>query len=179
MKWYGQCGQDKFASDTLKSKKNGVWFELGCQGYQINSNTYTLEKEYGWRGISIDIDADQTSKWAGQRNTEGLITADALSLDYKAIFKEHNMPKIIDYASIDLEPPKLTLDVLDLIPFDKYKFRVITFEHDNYRDESKSHNVKEKARKIFRDLGYKLVDVQTQKKYYEHIHNAEDWWVLA
>ena len=89
------------------------------------------------------------------------------------------MPNIIDYASIDLEPPKLTLDVLDLIPFDKYKFRAITFEHDNYREESRTYNIKEKSRKFFTDLGYKLVDVETQNKYWARIHQAEDWWALT
>ena len=44
------------------------------------------------------------------------------------------MPTTIDYLSIDLEPPDLTLECLLKIPFTSYKFNVISFETDEYRE---------------------------------------------
>ena len=58
------------------------------------------------------------------------------------------------------------------IPFDKYKFAVITYEHDDYVDISRQY--KNKSRKFLENLGYLLVvnDVSVDGK-----SSTEDWWV--
>ena len=60
---------------------------------------------------------------------------------------------------------------LVILPFHKWKFRFITFEHDGYIDITKSF--KQKSRDFLHSLGYKLLinDVAPYGDYY-----FEDWW---
>ena len=65
--------------------------------------------------------------------------------------------------SLDLEPPIVTFEVLKLIPFDEYEFRVITFEHDFYREKT----TKEPSRELLKGYGYELIkDVKDQEDWY-------------
>jgi hypothetical protein len=77
----------------------------------------------------------------------------------------------IDYLQLDIEPPKNTYEALLSIPFDKYKFAVITYEHDDYIDISRSY--KQKSREYLQSLGYILVvnDVSPDQN-----SSFEDWW---
>ena len=58
------------------------------------------------------------------------------------------------------------------IPFEKYKFAVITYEHDEYMD--RSLNYKELSRQYLKEQGYVLVvgDIAPDKN-----SNYEDWYV--
>jgi len=168
------CAQDKFVLDTLENLRDGFWVELGCRGPVVSSNTHILETLYGWKGLSIDISQSHIDEWQGVRNTDHLLCADALSLDYESLFEQHGVPEVVDYLSVDLEPPMITLEALYKIPFDKYKFRVITFEHDAYRDD----RTKEPSRNFLLDLGYTLVNPEILNTYYSGVSNAEDWYTL-
>ena len=172
------CSQDRFVLDTLNYKKSGIWVELGCKGPYAGSNTHILEKNYDWSGISIDIDSYEISLWNGERNTNGLICSNALEIDYLELFNKYNLPPIFDYLSVDLEPPPITFEVLSKIPFNKYKFRVITFEHDHYRTEYASYELKKKSREFFLDLGYKMVPEHISSSYHSNINVSEDWYIL-
>lgn len=171
------CGQDKFVLDTLKNKRNGYWLELGCQGPIASSNTHVLEIEYDWKGISIDINQSYINQWTGVRNTEMLLCADALSINYEELLEKLNAPKEIDYLSMDLEPPPVTFAALTKIPFHKYKFKVITFEHDHYRNDFLSFDLKNKSQKFFKDLGYKMVPEQVNDFYYPNLSLSENWYL--
>lgn len=71
-----------------------------------------------------------------QRNTtkkeNQCINDDALKLDYSEILKANEFPKVIDYLLLDIDPAINTFNCLLRIPFEEYRFRVITFEHDLY-----------------------------------------------
>jgi hypothetical protein len=138
MEFKSQIGQDSFVLNQLKNKKNGFFIDIGS-GHPINiNNTIILEKDYDWSGISFDIGPPHTyglgdvsveefiKIWNDNRNTK-LITGDSREHDFRKIFEDNNVPKIIDYLSIDLDPPTVTFEVLKMIPFDEYQFRVITF----------------------------------------------------
>ena len=45
-----------FPLQILNYKKNGVYVELGSSHPINGNNTYTLESNYGWTGLSIDIE---------------------------------------------------------------------------------------------------------------------------
>ena len=47
--------QEKFVIDILKGKKNGYYVELGAAHYSNGNNTYLLEKDYDWKGVSFEI----------------------------------------------------------------------------------------------------------------------------
>jgi hypothetical protein len=170
-----QINQDKFVIDTFKNKTNGTFIDIGA-GHPIEiNNTYILEKDFEWTGISFDIGPPYThgcnhmsineykELWKNNRKTK-LYTCDCRTLDFLDIFDQNNMPKTIDYLSMDLEPPEVTFEVLKKLPFDKYVFNAITFEHDNYRGT----NTLSPSREFLSSLGYVLV---------QSVNNQEDWYV--
>jgi len=136
VEYYSQIGQDIIVLKYLKNKKNGTFVDIGCGYPKYINNTYVLEKEYDWRGLSIDMSMyseSDGSTWNDCRSTK-LILTDALSIDYSSLFKENDLPTTIDYLSMDLEPPSLTMECLFKIPFEVYKFNLITFEVDFGRE---------------------------------------------
>jgi len=51
MRYYGQLKQDQWVLHKTKAKTNGYFVEFGaCDGITL-SNTYLLEKAFGWSGI--------------------------------------------------------------------------------------------------------------------------------
>jgi hypothetical protein len=165
---YSQIGQELFVLNVLKEKQNGLFLDIGCSEPVTINNTYLLEKKYNWSGISIDFDPQYASKWQETRKNKFTL-CDAFLVDYGELLdnllKETGRDRI-DYLSMDLEPPSLTLDVLYKIPIDKYRFSVITYEHDYYRG---NENILEKSREYFIKNNYSLVG--------SNIGNQEDWWI--
>ena len=85
--------------------------------------------------------------------------------------------KTIDYLQIDCEPAENTFTALKKIPFDEYKFAVITFEHDYYKevlDGVTDKKVRERSREFLISKGYILVAGDIAPDY---INSYEDWWV--
>lgn len=154
--YYSQdwIGQDKFVAETLKNKIDGTFLDVGCHHYKEISNTYFFEKELNWRGIAIDIDKSFESEWKTHRKNSLFVCTDATTVDYKKILKSNNMPKIIDYLSIDLEPPQLSLKALEKILDTDYLFRVVTFETDAYRQLE----TRDASRELFKYKGYTFVE---------------------
>ena len=70
------------------------------------------------------------------------------------MFTENNLPKNIDYLQLDIEPPINTFECLKKIPFDKYKFAVITYETEAYYAPEA---IKNKSREIIEGNGYELI----------------------
>ena len=159
-----QIGQDKFVVETFKGKRDRTFLDVGCSHYHDLSNTYYLEKELNWRGIGVEIDGNFKSGWYENRKTP-FICHDALTLDYNTLLKEHNMPLVIDYLSLDLEPPVLSLQALYKIFESDFSFNVITFETDIYRESS----TEEPSRSFLKEKGFVLVQaVNRQDDYYIH-----------
>ena len=171
---YSQIGQDAFVLDVLQDKRNGLFVDVGGAWPVYLNNTYLLEKDYGWTGVSMDLEEVYRKDWEQSGRTSTFLVQDALTADYETIFKdllEKNNADRIDYLSVDLEPPIITLKAIQRIPFNICRFSVITFEHDSYRNDpghdfDKLYTLKE-SRRLFTDNGYKLLFANMQ----------EDWWV--
>lgn len=132
--WQGshsQCGQESLVLSLLNGKKAGYYVEIGAWDYKDCSNTFLLETEFGWKGIGIEILKKHARKYNKKRRNKCL-NIDALSLDYSKIFKDNQFPEIIDYLQLDIDPSVNTFNCLLKMPFDQYRFRIITFEHDLY-----------------------------------------------
>lgn len=174
---YSQRGQDLFAMEILQHKMNGTFLDFGCRGPTDINNTYLLESQYNFSGLSFDIDEHEINCWKiSNRNYNNAICCNLLNTDFvlekmDAFYKSN----IIDYFSFDLEPPLITLEVLKNFPFDRYKFGVITFEHDFYR----GFDTVGPSRKIFLDNGYRKINKTYMHKFDPNqlIHLAEDWWI--
>lgn len=126
-----QAGQDSFVLAITGNKKHGVYFEIGASHAEINSNTFLLETEFNWTGISLEIDEKLTAAFNSKRKNK-CICADALKFDYILFLRENSFPKIFDYLQLDIEPARNTFRALLKFPIRKYKPYVITFEHDKY-----------------------------------------------
>ena len=53
---YSEVFQDIFVLQCLDGKKGGKYLEIGAADAVSGNNTYLLEKEFGWTGLSIDYD---------------------------------------------------------------------------------------------------------------------------
>jgi len=162
---YSQSYQDLFVLMVLNGKRDGNWVEVGCAHPTYGNNTKLLE-EFGWSGISIDIDTNVVENWKDRKTIP--YQMDATKVDWDKL----NLYNITDYLQIDVDPPEISYEVLLSIPLWEKKFRVITFEHDYYADNSKT--IREKSRKYLRSFGYELLvnDIAV-----DEYSNYEDWWI--
>ena len=53
---YSQIGQDRLVVHLTKEKRCGTFVDIGCSRPSLINNTFLLENEYQWTGLSIDID---------------------------------------------------------------------------------------------------------------------------
>ena len=52
---YSQIGQDLFVIAMTRGKHNGSFLEIGAGHPIVGNNTYLLETERGWNGISVEM----------------------------------------------------------------------------------------------------------------------------
>jgi len=168
---YSQVYQDMFILSMLNGKKNGTFLEVGGAEPYLGNNTALLEKSFNWSGVSIEYDQKFIENYRNNRSSK-LLHTDALLLDYKKVLKENYEGNVVDYLQLDIEPAKNTFECLLSIPFDEYKFAVITYEHDYYVDVTKSY--RDKSRNYLKTMGYELVVSDVSP---DGISNFEDWWV--
>ena len=166
---WSQSMQDIFVMSMLDGKRNGVYVEIGADQPRVISNTYLLEKDFDWSGISFELDADKVAFFNTIRKNKCLCE-DATLYDYKSLFQKINYPKQIDYLQLDIDPAEGTLRALKALPLDDYRFSVITYETDVY---SSGADIQDEQIEILESHGYQLVakNVKCEGNPYE------DWWV--
>ena len=166
---YSQSMQDMFVLSILDGKKNGVYVEIGADKPRVINNSYLLESQYNWTGVSFEIENDKVDYFNSIRKNE-CICADATKFDYKNLFDERKYPKQIDYLQLDCDPPQITLECLKKLPLEDYRFSVITFETDLYAG---GREVQKEQWEILSSLGYQRVvkNIKNEGNPYE------DWWV--
>lgn len=147
-----QAGQDMFASDCIGM--GGTYIEIGGHLPRKRSNTYNLEVLQNWKGFSIEFDMQYKSEWDNcPQRKNPIYWGDAITFNYKNALEDLNMPKHINYLSIDIEPPENTFKALQKVISDGITFDVITFEHDRYQCEEDYHTI---ACNYLIPLGYKV-----------------------
>ena len=166
---WSQSMQDMFVLTMLDGKKNGVYVEVGADQPRVISNTYLLETEFDWAGVSFELDGNKVSFFNTMRRNK-CICADATDFDYKFLFEERKYPKQIDYLQLDIDPAQGTLEALKKMPLDDYRFSVITYETDVY---SSGADIQDEQIHILESKGYQLVskNVKCEGNPYE------DWWI--
>lgn len=169
---YSQVYQDLFILSVLDGKKNGSFLEIGGADPWLGNNTALLESMFDWRGVSIEYDKKFISTYKGQRPKAIVLHQDALTTDYEELLRTSFEDTVIDYLQLDIEPARNTYECMLKIPFDQYKFRVITYEHDYYADVTRSY--RDLSREFLRSKGYVLVANDISP---DGICNFEDWWV--
>lgn len=167
---HSQFLQDMFVAYALNGKNNGTYLEIGSSYPYYTNNTAVLEECFGWKGIGIEYKEDVVKNYNEHRKNKCL-AVDALTVDYSVLLKDYQSTDI-DYLQIDLQTSEDAYTVLTKIPFDKYRFAVITFEHDDYTDIEQKY--RHQSREFFLNLGYVLAfaDVSPVDGF-----SVEDWWI--
>lgn len=167
---HSQAFQDMFILMILNGKTNGKYLEIGSYQPFEHSNTYLLEDKFDWTGVSLEINPTIV-KWFNGKRKNQCLQRDATKANYLEILDNQNMGTDWDYLQLDCEPAKNTFEALLSIPFDKYRFAVITYEHDWYIDDK---TYRDKSRRYLEMFGYQLIvsNVSVDDK-----SPFEDWWV--
>jgi hypothetical protein len=166
-----QACQDSFVMNMLDFKREGFYLEIGASDYYTLSNTYILENDYGWSGVSLEIDSGLAERFNSNRKNKCL-NLNAITADYNEILSSMDAPKQIDYLQVDIDPAPNTLAALKAVPLDKYRFSVITFEHDIYAN-AEYLLVQIQANEILESYGYQRVI----KNLWSQGNPFEDWYV--
>jgi hypothetical protein len=167
--------QEQFVIDILDKKKDGHYVELGAAHFNNGNNTYSLENDYNWSGVSFEIVESMKEEFNSNRKNPCL--GDALAFNYIDYFEKNNFPKQIDYLQLDIDAgytphgrpvgnSHWTLHGLLAVPLNTYRFTLITFEHDANM-YWKNISIRDAQREILDSFGYSLV----------HRSYHEDWWV--
>ena len=170
--YFSQSGQDQFAYNI--SGDNGIYLEIGAHHPLVNSNTYNLEVECSWKGLSVEFDKSFKKYWDNsEKRNNPIIWEDAFKIDYLTSFDEYAFPKRINYLSCDIEPPKNTLEILKKIIELGLSFDFISFEHDLY---SSGDTYEKLSYDFLLSRGYKIGirDVYSRSKKYKIY---ETWFI--
>lgn len=172
MNFFSDDKQDEFTANLLKFKRNGYYLDIGSCASIGSNNSYFFEG-LDWQGICIEKNPMFNESY--KTRTCKYYNVDALEVDYEKLFIENSFPQSIDYLSLDVDND--STKVLQLLPLDKYKFKVITIEHDGhiYGDYFKAPQ-----RKILNKHGYFLLGDEVLNQSGRNIgqeHGWEDWHV--
>ncbi len=198
-----QLFQDLFALSVLNFKHGGFFVEFGATNGVDLSNTFLLEKRFGWNGILAEpgrtwhetlrrnrncnietacvwkesgaslifnatewaelgtIDSFSSSDHHAQRRDVGS-KYEVNTISLIDLLEKYSAPHVIDYLSIDTEGSEG--EILSSFDFDRYKFRLITCEH-NFSSE--------------RETIYSLLTKNGYERKYEAFSDFDDWYVLT
>lgn len=168
---YSQAYHDMFILTALNGKRNGTYLEIGSADPFFGNNSALLEKLFAWTGVGIEMNPKFIDIYRANRSNE-ILCENALETNYEKILKKYAVNGAMDYLQVDCEPSRTTFEVLLSLPLHKYKFGVISYEHDYYVDITRSYRPKSRA--YLKAMGYVLVvgDVSVDGK-----STFEDWWV--
>jgi len=173
MKTYSQLLQDQFAL-LCCGDKPGLYADIGAGEPELISNTVLLERDYGWTGLLCDI--EYQDRLNAERNAM-VVFGDALTVDWDKELSAIARDGWIDFLSLDLEPPNLTIAILLRLPLHKIRFRCACIEHDYYRDDEGITRATI-AHEVMASHGYRKV--YTMKMFMDNEPKSlylEDWWV--
>ncbi len=167
-----QAGQDLFVLAMLKGKTEGTYLEIGCHDPVYSSNTLILERDFGWHGVSIDIQSVVVQRFNSLRINQA-VESDATQADYTFLLNQAGIfDTDIDYASVDCDPAQNTYKALKLLPLDTHRFAVITYEHDAY---ASGPEFKYRSREYLESRGYQLLISNISASGLDK--DFEDWWI--
>ena len=78
---WSQSMQDIFVLSMLNGKKNGIYVEIGADKPKVINNTYLLESEFDWLGVSFELDDDKVINFNDVRKNKCICADLVLPLD--------------------------------------------------------------------------------------------------
>ena len=177
---YSQIGQDIIVDNLLKNKQNGFFLDVGAGWYDNLSNSCFFERHRNWKGIAIELAENDihgkpyATGWEMFRKNTIFLKEDATAIIYNEMLEKYNAPKIIDYLSLDLEPPEISLIALQNIIKSDYIFKVITYEVDFARQKATINP----SRKLLAENNYILIkELVYDWDGYHPDNHVDDLWV--
>jgi hypothetical protein len=175
----------RFVTEIIDAKKQYdkdpvssslFYLELGVGDWSRANNSYSLETDHGWAGVSVDNEDKFVNEFNINRKNK-CIKADATKINFQDFFKENNVPDRVDYLQIDLhgnhklgEKAKndihKPLKTLVSLPLNHNRFSVITFDFGNL-NHFDNWAIRDAQRQVLSSFGYYLL----VDKFYE------DWWI--
>lgn len=176
---YSQLGQDDIVDRLLKQKTDGFFLDIGACYWDNMSNTCFFEKSRNWKGIGVEHDPRYALGWKQNRPNSIFHVGDATKVDYQKLLDDNNAPMVIDYLSIDVDPPTtLSLESLYEVFKTDRQFLVITFECDYGGDVECNFTrpgTRDESREFLKSKGYVLLkEVYDRGKTWYHV---DDVWV--
>jgi hypothetical protein len=168
-----QFYQDFFVWTVMGRKLKGYFLDIGAGTGGLPpryndpgffSNTYFLERYSEWNGIAIDYDKTWCD-FIRDKRSANIVCEDLTQRNINDILEEANCPIEVDFLSFDVDDAQGK--VFEELDFEKYKFKIITYEHNlfqslpncdqNHTEEHKAKVVKAHKldREKFKSLGYK------------------------
>ena len=156
--WKGILSEPaKIWHDEL-NKNREVFIEKKC--IYSESNMKLLFNQVQYAELStIDQFSDNDNHSRGRQLSTDKYFVETISLE--DLLEKYKAPKIIDYLSIDTEGSEYK--ILKNHNFEKYKFKIITCEHNFTND---------------RNLIHKLLTENGYERHYENISYFDDWYIL-
>jgi len=155
MEFTSQVGQDKWVCEFFNHKRNGFFLDIGAHNGIYLSNTLYLEKVLGWKGVCVEAGLGPFSMLIKNRTCtciHAFVSDKDEMIDFKemyygdfqrdtsiqrvqsvtlrALLPMCEVPKVIDYVSIDAEG--FDYNVLCGFPFDTHEVILWTVEHNLY-----------------------------------------------
>ena len=154
--------QDIFTLLVHNGKRGGNYLEVGSSEPYQNNNSALLEKDFDWRGVSVEENFELSMKFNTERKNK-TINHDPKTLNIGTVLDSMQFPLDLDYLSLSLNSPEKNLEVLQALPHSKYRFGFITFNYLDralpYRDWSRSYLISKGYITIANDV------------------YGEDWWI--
>lgn len=153
-KSYSLSNVDLVIQRIFKSKKNGIYIDIGCNHPIKYNNTYLLYKK-GWRGINIDLDKKSIDQFNKLRtrdiNIQTLVTS--LDNEEKELFYYHERSAIntiskelaesrnIQYKEIKKIKGKSLNNIIENSKYKNSKIDLLSIDIENYEyDALKNFN---------------------------------------
>jgi FkbM family methyltransferase len=190
---YSQAGQDLWVLNKTNNKKFGYFLDIGAHNGIEYSNSYLLERDYGWNGILVEpnknsikkLDINRTSLKlniaVGDKSSKVSLDDNGMSSkitdnDYGDIemftlldiLNFYKSPKYIDYLSLDVEG--FEYNIIKDFDFDAYDIKLITVEHNLYLGDPTNKNL---IKSLLLNKGYTLDTEDVQHEGFKF----EDWYI--
>lgn len=157
--YYSMSGQDQWVLETLGFKTDGFFVDLGAMNGVKDSNTYTLEKDYNWKGICVENSLQHWNQLVTARTSNNFYTTiynydgqcivdengkivkdggtgttvDCITFDRLMI--QDGYTGLIDYMSLNIGGREE--DVILSIDLTKYEFQLITIQVNRHKTPHK------------------------------------------
>lgn len=171
--FFSDAKQDRFVANMLNFQDKGFYLDIGSADSCSNNNTFYFDS-LGWEGICIEYNPIYNRGYLKRKGCN-FFNKDATTFNYSTALMKLNPKNVIDYISLDID--EMSYYVLKLLPLDKFRFKIMTIEHDFYRFGDKYRS---EQRKYLTDNGYFLIcsDVCVQQPDFKSERcSFEDWWI--